>query len=856
MVGLRHVATLAGRSDMTLATVSDLLISEEGYLIALTRSEGGMFLFDIGGSGAPSLLQTVSYRSVVPMAGFGPTAELLVLPDGTTLLMPAGMTGSPSSAYFLTASGQFGASIRWESGLNPAMDMALVTDIAGWDTAAYIAVLSDGTLQPVTLTEGRRYSAEMPEPFTSQLGGAVSSLDTIATSGGTFLITASSFGQSLVTYRVSDGLQLQQIDLVSGPQSGIGFSSPSALETVTVSGENYVILASSGSSSLTVFRLLQDGSLVATDHIVDSRESRFQSVSVLEVLQAGDHVFVLAAGADDGLSLFLLLPGGSLLHLGSYEDTESATLGAISAIAAGWAADGMGQIYVASSRDPGLTRLSLEINTGIVLTHGPAELLGTPRDDVLMASGTTASIHGGAGDDIVVSASGPGGRVRLTGGTGDDVFVILPGARVTTITDFELGSDRLDLSNLPMLRDVSQIGFTSTAHGISLTFGSSVIEIVSADGRPLAAADFRSTDLLPISRYLPGSAIAAPTGRNVVLGDNGGSAQGADGDDTLRGGGGNDTLRGEGGDDRIEACGGNDNIGGGAGNDLILVLSGSNMIWGGLGDDSIEGGTGADTIYGGGVGRNRLMGNGGNDVLFAGSGGDFIGGGAGNDFIRGGDGSDTIFGGADDDNIGGGAGDDLIFASSGRNIIWGGLGNDTLNGALGSDTLQGGAGSDQIFGDGGNDFLLGEDGNDTIWAGQGNDFVGGGAGDDVMYATNGVNRIYGGVGNDTIHAGLGRDVMTGSPGADVFVFSDLATIGIGTGRDVITDFTPGSDKIDLRDLDQTFNGVAGLIGGGHSSFYFFAPAGLLIGDQDGDGVADWVIQLIGSPMVTATDFLL
>lgn len=855
MVGLRHVATLVGRSDMTLATISDLVINDSGYLIALTRSDGGMFLFDIAGDGAPSLLQTVSYRSSVTMAGYGPSAALLSLSGGTTLLMPAGMTGSPSSAYFLTEAGQFGASIRWESGLNPPLDMALVTDIAGWGASAYIGVLSDGTLQPVSLTEGRRYSAEITASV-SQSGGAVSCLDTIATSEGTFLITASSPGQTIVTYRVSEGLQLQQIELVAGPQSGIGFSAPSALETLTINGEHYVIVASSGSSSLTVFRLEQDGNLVPTDHIVDSRDSRFQSVSVLEILQSGDHIFVLAAGADDGLSLLMLLPSGSLLHLGSYADTETSTLGAISAIASGWAADGTGQIYVSSSRDAGLTRLALEFNVGSAITGDSAELIGTARDDLLVAGSATTSVYGGEGNDILVSASGPGGRVRLTGGTGDDVFVVQAGSRITTITDFRIGSDRLDLTHLPMLRDVSQIEFTPTATGIILTYGSSVVEIISANGQPLSAGSFRTADLLPISRYSPGATVETPAGRILVLAESGGSAQGGGGDDTLRGGAGNDTLRGDGGNDLIEAGGGNNNVGGGAGNDLITALSGANRIWGGLGDDTIEGGTGADTIYGGGIGRNRLMGNGGNDVIFAGAGGDYIGGGSGNDFIRGGNGSDTIYGGADNDNIGGGAGDDLIFVSSGRNIVWGGLGNDTLNGATGSDTLQGGLGADQISGEGGNDVILGGEGNDTIWAGQGNDFIGGGAGDDVIYAMIGMSRIYGGVGNDTIHSGLGRDIVIGGQGADVFVFADAASIGIGIGRDLITDFTPGTDQIDLRGMNQRFNGLAGLLGGGSSSFYYYAPMGLLIGDQDGDGSPDWVLQLVGAPLVTGSDFLL
>jgi hypothetical protein len=98
--------------------------------------------------------------------------------------------------------------------------------------------------------------------------------------------------------------------------------------------------------------------------------------------------------------------------------------------------------------------------------------------------------------------------------------------------------------------------------------------------------------------------------------------------------------------------------------------------------------------------------------------------------------------------------------------------------------------------------------------------------------------------------------MNGGPGADTFVFGSAATIGIGAMRDIITDFTPGADVIDLTRLNTTFNGTAGVLGGGQASFFYYEPRGLLIGDQTGNGAADWVLELASAPTVTAGDFLL
>ncbi len=870
---LRHVATLAGRSDMPLATVTDLLLAGPGRLYTISRSESGIGVFDISGGGTPTVLAQAAYRIAVPLVGFAPMAIEMQL-SGSALLLPAGLCSAASSAISLTSTGLPGAAVQWEGTAVPPADLALIHSIAGMPAGAVIAVRSDGSLVPFTVIAGQRFSVQVAVAAVPQVGGAVTALDSVAFGETTYLITASAAGQSLVSYRVLPDLRLEQVAWIDGMTAGIGFARPSALRIVTLGAEKYVILAGSGSSSLTVFRVGGDGGLAATDHVIDSRDTRFQSVTVLEVFDLGGRVFVLAAGADDGLSLLTLLPGGYLLHLESLADTLDMTLAAISAIAAQQAADGRGEIFVASSHDAGLTRLAVDFTAGVVLQGGSATLTGTAQDDLLMATGGVTVIEAGAGNDILVSAASPGATARLHGGAGQDIFVIRPGAWLTTVTDFSPGIDRLDLTLLPMLRSLSQIEITATPTGAMLRFGETVIEVLSAEGRPLLADAFPESSLLPFSRFDPAPAIPQPQGVVIILGNEGGSASGGSGNDTLQGGAGNDTLRGLDGDDWIEGGTGNNNIGGGSGNDLISVLSGANIIWGGLGDDTVEGGMGPDTIDGGGTGHNRLLGHDGDDQIFAGSGGDFIDGGAGNDLIRGGPGADMINAGLGNDNIGGGEGDDQIIGTAGANIIWAGLGNDTVLGGTGSDTIYGSAGRNQLFGNDGHDaiytsadgdFVDGGAGDDlirgagradTIHGGEGNDNIGGGDGNDLIHGTAGENAIWGGLGNDTIVAGTGKDAINGGIGADVFVFTSAAAIGIAAGRDVIADFTTGVDDIDLRALETVFNGSAGLLGGGSRSFYYYSPSGLLIGDQTGNGLADWVIELSGQPALMADDFLL
>ena len=172
---------------------------------------------------------------------------------------------------------------------------------------------------------------------------------------------------------------------------------------------------------------------------------------------------------------------------------------------------------------------------------------------------------------------------------------------------------------------------------------------------------------------------------------------------------------------------------------------------------------------------------------------------------------------------------------------------DRLSGDIGNDTLIGAAGNDGIKGEDGNDSLHGGDGNDTIFGGNGNDRMRGDAGDD---------RLVGGAGNDKIAGGLGRDVMTGGLGADDFIFASAADIGNGTTRDIITDFQSGFDDIDLRALQTngTFIGNAGFSGTAGEVRYL-QTTGIVSGDLNGDGVADWSMNITNKATLVAGDFL-
>lgn len=131
----------------------------------------------------------------------------------------------------------------------------------------------------------------------------------------------------------------------------------------------------------------------------------------------------------------------------------------------------------------------------------------------------------------------------------------------------------------------------------------------------------------------------------------------------------------------------------------------------------------------------------------------------------------------------------------------------------------------------------------------------GGAGADLLRGTPFGDRLEGGAGADRLHGGGGLP--------DTFVFGDPSDSPPGAG-DVITDFRPGLDKIDLRAMDAD-TGRAGDQGftftgsqpGAHAVWVVdLVGACVIRGDVTGDGVADFEIHLSGTGAPGATDFWL
>ena len=540
-------------------------------------------------------------------------------------------------------------------------------------------------------------------------------------------------------------------------------------------------------------------------------------------------------------------------------------------------------------------RIPLDGNDTIKGFGGDDWLYGGKGNDLLDGGTGNDTLIGGAGADFLFGGSGEDSlyateiqplslqdisQNTLIGGEGNDR--LLGGA----------GSDRLygDFSQIIAAEAVAKINKTGLTLQVAseLGIGIGLLQI-------WLDADASAKQLKIPVVYADGGLDTNPGGDD--------SLWGFGGNDSLFGGGGNDFLDGGSGNDLLDGGGGNDSIFGGSDNDLLIGRAGIDTLDGGDGNDQLFGGAGDDTLYGG-FGNDTLEGDGDPDLSSVLAGGnDSLVGGSGSDRLIGGGGNDTLVGGEDGDILLGGEGDDLIFGGYSqafaqevikklpdsfrvdktidqpiRLVIADRLAFASSVG-VSLNLLQSWA--DQktqsiqslspvepvYFDEPSADWLWGGDGNDELHGGAGDDALHGESGNDLLFGDGGDDLLEGGTGDDTLVGGAGVDLLVGGSGNDVFKFVQVSD-SPRMFPDRISDFKRGGDLIDLSAIDADTvaegDGVFTFIGSqpfskpsaGQLRFELHSGLLLLQADVNGDGLADFVIGLVGVSTLVEADFIL
>lgn len=806
--------------------------SNQNRFVLSDYGQESSFEFLVNGSGRIQLSETTDHSSQrINLPGGGVSGS--ILPADIAHILASSNAGAQSGqAIYLSPDAWAGSAAR-----------ALATDL-GSTTFLYMAQPNNTGFSVFRMQGNTPQFVTQIEGPSDGYGAALAGLATMDIGDSTYLFTGSSTQNGIDAYRLNSNGTPQVIQSV-GVQELLPIQSVSVITPVNLNGDPFLLVAAAGSSSLSVLSIANNGQLDATDHVVDTQDTRFSGVTHLETFDVSGRIFVLAAGSDDGLSLLELLPGGQLVHHDSIEDTTNASLANVSAFSV-QVIEGTAHILVTSAQEGGVTQITLDISGIIALrSQGSGALNGTFGDDLLIHTGSGA-INGQGGDDVLRDGNG---RNQMTGGGGADIFVLTADDQHDSITDFQVGVDQLDLSMWGDFHSDQQLSIRRSDGETTLTYGQETLAIRTTTGAYLTDTEITAITAPTLTRVQVelGSAPPVP----------GGQINGTNGNDTLEGSVGNDTINGLAGTDTLvidldrdtvlaTALSNNqirltstlgtdivenietfqfrdqtvdldtllgiappvdtvltgtdrhDTLEAGGGNDTLTGLQGNDRLLGNGGDDNLSGGVGFDTLLGG-TGNDTLNGGEHADLLEGGAGHDFLIGENGYDVLHGNEGNDTLLSGATPDRLYGGDGNDVLRAGSNFSLtvdgLWGEAGDDRLFGEGGFDFLDGGEGNDHMDGGHQADNLYGRTGNDTLIGNDGLDRLFGGADDDLGLGGDGNDGLFGGQGNDTLRGGTGNDRFFGGPGNDqlqgdegndtIYAGAGFDTLVGGVGDDVL-----------------------------------------------------------------------
>ncbi len=585
---------------MAVLTVDTVL---SGPALGLTSGLDDLFVYDTGGRmvlygfnrGQSRVVELtidangdLTHAATLQLAGsvaVGNSVQLGVMAlGGRNALTLAGIVPSAGQAVTVSPTGGLGAQTILPDLLTLRVPQSVTIGPAD---VIVTGGFDGGLLHYADTGHGYHLTTSLADDATRYLADLSASV-TYALAGEIYVATASASEDGLNLARVT-ATGLDQT-AVLGATEGLPIGTPADLAVVQRLNETVLVVASTGTSSVSTV-LVQGTAPLLADHIFDSDATRFSGATTVAALTYGDAAYVAAGGAEGGVSLLTVLPGGRLVHLDSLAEDETLPLDQIGALEMQVQAGAL-HIYAGALTETGLTHITYDLSdTGsVLLADGSGTTTGTALGDQIIGTETADGLSGLGGDDILLDGAGAD---WLMGGAGADLFVFSADQTTDTITDFERGIDRLDLSAFDFLGDVSQLTVTPTATGATLVFRDETIEITTADALPLTSGELTNADILNVDRpsFLHAN-------RTITGGPDPDTLTGGTGSDTIDGAGGNDTLTGNGGDDSLLGGGGLDLLYGNAGNDTLNGQGGADTLVGGAGDDWLDGGDGADVIYG------------------------------------------------------------------------------------------------------------------------------------------------------------------------------------------------------------------------------------------------------------------
>lgn len=476
---------LRGLSDIDLR-----LVNGNWILVAASETDGAITTWRYSHDSALTFQDHQTYSTG---SGTHVVSDLSFAEIGTaTALIPATRYEDSAQLYEVRTSGDLSDPTSPTGGISGFGQSASIQ--IGGNTFVYAGLSNTSGLNAYQISASLQMTElqSLSDTFNMHLRD-ISALETVTIDGAHFLFATSAFDSGLDVFAIEDdGTVTYQSSVNNG--DGTGFYRPADMVTLEVHGQTYMVMASSGSSTLTAYAVDGSGELTETDQVWDSGDTRFYQATSLASFEYQNRGFVVAAGSDDGFTVLEIQRDGQFNEILTIEDSYTIALQDVSGLdvevfgatavvfASSWGDDGFTQVNIdLTTLPPEFEPPPPSINL-IEGTDGVDDITGTAGDDLIVGKAGHDTLNGADGDDVI---DGGAGEDRLRGNDGRDTFVFTADGQTDVILDFNINFDLIDLSGFSGVNYFDQLLFGYHGDDIGIITSGEVILLDNASEQNL-----------------------------------------------------------------------------------------------------------------------------------------------------------------------------------------------------------------------------------------------------------------------------------------------------------------------------------------------------------------------------------
>lgn len=409
------------------------------YLFATGYAGDGVAVFSIGAGGALTQVDAVRDVDLPGLELDGANALTTVVVGGVTYLVVAGYDDDGLSVFSVAADGSLTNVSNVTDNIFLNLDGAGLMSTALLGGASYLFVpgqFDNGfTVFRVNANGELSSIVNIDDDATLHLDDAYASAT--ATIGGVTYLFVGGFGDhGISVFAVANDGSVTNVDNV-GDDATLNLFQVNSLATAAVDGVTYLFATGSGDNGVSVFSVAADGTLTNVDNVSDDGALFLNRASSVTTAQAGGFTYLFVASlTDDGVSVFRVDPGGTLVNVANLSDSAGTQLdGAIAATAQ--VIGGVTYLAVAGFDDHGVSLFQVGADGSLTSTASTPE----PTAPIRYTFGLAASAVGGVtylfvpgdtDDGIATFSVGADGTLTNVANITDDGALLLNNVEAVT----------------------------------------------------------------------------------------------------------------------------------------------------------------------------------------------------------------------------------------------------------------------------------------------------------------------------------------------------------------------------------------------------------------------------------------